>query len=108
MDFLLVFSEWIDLGFTGMGLVLGAVVYRRRALLTDTLWWVREVHRQHAIAQIIVGIDPERRQDPAVVLRTIEDIWGRPLTGYDARAAHYLLRGINYQQEEESHEDPPD
>lgn len=97
MDFFLVLAEWLDLGLTGMGLVLGTVLYRRRALVTDTLWWIREAYRQQALAAALDAF-PAASEDR--ILADLERQWGRSLSPHERFMAHYLLDGINCRKDE--------
>ncbi|MCL5115538.1 MAG: hypothetical protein M1272_00050 [Firmicutes bacterium] len=98
MDFLLIFSEWLDLGLTGFGLVLAAVLYRRRALVTDTIWWIREAHRQEAILLVVEALKDAPDSPVDQVLQQLENRHGRRLSERDRDMAHYLLDGINYRR----------
>lgn len=101
MDFLLVVAEWLDIGITGVGLLLGTVLYRRRALITDTLWWVREAHRRRAMAEIIARMRHGPRSEEDVV-KEIEHLWGHGLDASDRAWAHFLWHGINWGEGEDS------
>jgi len=105
MDFLLVFADWLDLGFTGIGLMLGVMVYRRRALLTDTLWWIRQEHRQTALLMVIKALDIAETRDPEQVISELERKWGRLLTEMDRYFAHGVMDGINYRSKSGDDED---
>ncbi len=105
MDFLLVFAEWLDLGLTGMGVVLGAILYRRRALLTDTLWWMREHYRQQTLQQVLYALDSSGRVSAEEALAELSRQWKRPLTELDREMAQSLLAGGNRHNRAEGKED---
>lgn len=89
------------MGLTGVGLLLGAVLYRRRALITDTLWWIREAHRRRAMAEIIERMRHGPQSDEDVVVE-IERVWGRSLDAHDRAWVHLMWHGINWGDGENS------
>ncbi len=105
MDFLLVFAEWLDLGLTGMGVVLGAILYRRRALLTDTLWWMREHYRQQTLLQVLYALESSGQMSADDALGELSRQWNRPLTELDRQIAQSLLGGANWHNNATGKED---
>lgn len=105
MDFLLVFAEWLDLGLTGMGVVLGVVVYRRRALLTDTLWWMREHYRQQTLLQVLYALESSGHASAEEGLAELSRQWKRPLSELDRQMARSLLAGGNWRDSANRKED---
>lgn len=98
MDFLLVFAEWLDLGLTGMGVILGLTVYRRRYLITDTLWWIRQQHRQQVLIDLVESLKDAGVDDIAETLAMFEKKLGHSLSDVDKFLAHRLIYGINYRK----------
>lgn len=108
MDFLLVVSEWLDMGFTGIGLLLGVILYRRRALVTDTLWWIREKYRLEALLSVIRAMQNTCPEDVDGFIDEFEARGQHKFTEADRYAARCVCSGIKYQHkglEDETHED---
>lgn len=95
LDFLLAFAEWMDLGLTGVGLVLGALIYRRRALVTDLLWWMRERARHEGLMTVVRAVAPSESASLEEALKKLETHWGRPLTDLDRYVAQSLWEGLH-------------
>lgn len=65
MDFFLVIMEWLDFSFSGLGVIFLVQVYRRRALVTDTIWWTRENKKQRWLFDLIAWTEDRGVSDPA-------------------------------------------
>ncbi|NMP23640.1 hypothetical protein, partial [Sulfobacillus harzensis] len=85
-----------------LGLVLGAVLYRRRALITDTLWWAREAYRRQAIMEALRLLSQGGAQSLEEVVKRVEKALGHNLTGPEREWARLVWNGINYRQDRDA------
>lgn len=90
MDIFVVLAEWIDLGLGGLGIFGGLVLYRRRHLLREALWWWTTQNRLRWL-QIYLDAAPTKNPENAdEVIRTLRRM-GHPLNKAESEFA------LNYQ-----------
>ncbi len=92
MDIFVVLAEWIDLGLGGLGIFGGLVLYRRRHLLREALWWWTTQNRLRWL-QIYLDAAPSKNPESADgVIRTLRRM-GHPLNKAESDYASNYLNG---------------
>ncbi len=85
--------DWVDMGLEPLLLILAVALFRRRALLTDTLWWVQAQHRQEWIREFVLAARRADTDDPVAMLEKSLAVSGHHLTEADRAFASVLAQG---------------